>query len=169
MWVRCVLLALLWLSGEKGFCQEVSKALPEVEIAYGLPPSPLPGSEFIPSRNTRKALKRHRLAKEKDLPANNISGTDIVEPVPLNLEALSKLIVYPEIALACEFDGLVWIRVLIDEDGNYRTHKVIRKTHAVFVQAVSEQIPKLKFKPALQAGKPIPFWVNIPFNFRIGR
>lgn len=87
------------------------------------------------------------------------------EPQPINMDDVKELVGYPEIALESEIQGMVVVRVLVDKDGKYRKHKVIKKAHPLLAEAVEKQIHKLSFTPAIQAGKPIMFWVNIPFRF----
>jgi protein TonB len=92
---------------------------------------------------------------------------DAEEPKPRNMEDVRKLIGYPEIAKDAGIEGQVVIRVLVDKYGNYSKHKVIKKVHPILAEACEKQVSKLKFTPAIQGGKPIPFWVNIPFKFKL--
>jgi protein TonB len=87
------------------------------------------------------------------------------EPVPINLEEVKGLIGYPQVARDAGIQGRVVIRILVDETGKYRKHRVINTVHPILTQACEEQIKKLAFTPAIQGGKPIKFWVNVPFNF----
>ena len=72
---------------------------------------------------------------------------------------------YPSIAQDADIQGRVVVRILVDKYGRYRKHKVIKKIHPILAEAVEKEIDGLRFTPAIQAGKPIPFWVNVPFNF----
>ncbi|MDX2283862.1 MAG: TonB family protein [Bacteroidia bacterium] len=89
------------------------------------------------------------------------------EPVAINVDEIRKLIGYPQIAKDAGIEGNVVVRVLVDKRGAYVRHKVINQAHPVLSKAVEEHISKLKFSPAIQGGKPIQFWVNIPFNFKL--
>ena len=104
---------------------------------------------------------------EDEEPDINSFIFDAEEPQPRNLDDIRKLIGYPDIAKDAGIEGSVVIRVLVDKYGNYRKHKVIKKVHPILAEACEKQIPKLKFTPAIQGGKPIPFWVNIPFKFQL--
>ncbi|MDB4285912.1 energy transducer TonB [bacterium] len=92
---------------------------------------------------------------------------DAEEPKPRNMDDIRKMIGYPEIAKDAGIEGQVVVRVLVDKLGNYKKHKVIKKVHPILAEACEKQVPKLKFTPAIQGGKPIPFWVNIPFKFKL--
>ncbi|MEZ4829479.1 MAG: energy transducer TonB [Bacteroidia bacterium] len=87
------------------------------------------------------------------------------EPTPINMEEVRTLIGYPQIARDAGISGNVVLRVLVDKRGNYVRHKVINEVHPLLTQAIEPNIPKLRFTPAIQAGKPIAFWVNVPFSF----
>ncbi|GAB4422136.1 MAG: hypothetical protein OHK0039_37910 [Bacteroidia bacterium] len=87
------------------------------------------------------------------------------EPRPINIDEIKMLIGYPEIAREAGIKGNVIVRVLVDKKGNYAKHRIINQVHPLLSKAVEEQLPKLRFTPAIQGGKPIAFWVNIPFNF----
>lgn len=87
------------------------------------------------------------------------------EPKPINMEEVKMLIGYPTVARDAGIQGNVIIRILVDKNGNYSRHKVINEVHPILTNAIEEHIKRLKFTPAIQGGKPISFWVNIPFNF----
>lgn len=89
------------------------------------------------------------------------------EPKPVNMADIQRAIGYPQIARDAGIEGNVVVRVLVDELGNYKRHKIINQVHPILAKAVEKEINKLKFTPAIQGGKPIPFWVNIPFNFKL--
>lgn len=89
------------------------------------------------------------------------------EPRPVNMDDIKKLIGYPQIARDAGIEGSVVVRVLVDKKGNYGRHKIINQVHPILSKAVEQHITRLKFTPAIQGGKPIQFWVNIPFNFKL--
>ena len=89
------------------------------------------------------------------------------EPRPVNMDDIKKLIGYPQIARDAGIEGSVVVRVLVDKKGNYSKHKIINQVHPILAKAVEKHITRLKFTPAIQGGKPIQFWVNIPFNFKL--
>ncbi len=89
------------------------------------------------------------------------------EPVPVNIDDIKSLIGYPNIAKDAGIQGQVVVRVLVDKTGNYAQHKIVKSVHPILDEAVSQQLSKLKFTPAIQGGRPIKFWVNIPFAFKL--
>ena len=58
------------------------------------------------------------------------------------------------------------IRVLVDEKGNYRGHGLMSATFFEFEELIREEIPKLKYQPAMNAGKPVKSWVRIVLNLK---
>ncbi len=89
------------------------------------------------------------------------------QPKPVNMDQLKKQIDYPQMARDAGISGRVVFRVLIDEQGKYKKHKVMRSPHKWLTDACVEHISKLRFTPGIQAGKPIPVWVTVPFDFKI--
>lgn len=89
------------------------------------------------------------------------------EPVPVNIDDIKNLIGYPQIARDAGIQGQVVVRVLVNKTGNYDRHKVVKSVHPILDEAVQKHLSKLKFTPAIQGGRPIKFWVNIPFNFKL--
>ncbi|MEZ4685342.1 MAG: TonB family protein [Bacteroidia bacterium] len=89
------------------------------------------------------------------------------EPQPTNMEEVRQLIGYPPEAVEQDIQGQVVVRMLVGEDGSYIRHKVIMQGDPILATAVEAQVAKLKFKPAISNGKPLKFWVNIPFAFKL--
>lgn len=102
---------------------------------------------------------------EPDIPASGVFVHVDEEPVPLNMTEISRAISFPQIARDAGISGTVVIRVLVGPDGSYREHKVINSVHPLLQNAVEPHLKDLEFSPAIQGGKPIYFWVNIPFSF----
>lgn len=91
------------------------------------------------------------------------------EPKVINMDVVRKKVGYPTLAQQAGIQGKVVVRVLVDENGNYRRHKVVMRNHPILCKEVEKHIHELSFLPARRDGKPIQFWVNIPFNFRLAR
>ena len=89
------------------------------------------------------------------------------EPAPINLKEIRETIGFPPAASELGLEGSVIARVLVSDKGEYVKHKFIGKADTVLRSAVAEHIGGLKFEPALSEGKPVTFWVNVPFVFRL--
>jgi TonB family protein len=90
-----------------------------------------------------------------------------VEPKPINIDSLRDAIGYPEEARSLGIDGQVLLRMKMDRQGLYLEHQVLNDPHPLLTEAVTHNIHLLRFVPGMQAGKPIPCWVTIPFNFKL--
>ncbi len=89
------------------------------------------------------------------------------EPRPTNMDEIRGSIGYPAAAKKEGIEGKVMVRVLIDEEGNYMRHMVIREGNPMLLEAVEKGIVNLKFEPAILAGNPVKAWTTIPFNFQL--
>lgn len=89
------------------------------------------------------------------------------EPEPLNLAEVRQRIVYPESAVTDNIQGTVVARVLIDTAGQYVQHKIVKSVAPELDAAVVAALPQLQFTPAQQDGRPVMYWMNLPFPFRL--
>ncbi|MEM8898472.1 MAG: M56 family metallopeptidase [Bacteroidota bacterium] len=87
------------------------------------------------------------------------------EPFPVNMKEVQKAIGYPEAAREAKIEGNMMVRVLVNEEGKYSKHTVVKQVHPTLAEPVEAHISKLVFTPAIKDGKPIKCWINIPFNF----
>lgn len=91
------------------------------------------------------------------------------EPQPVNLDDIRQLVGYPQIARDAGIEGMVVVRILVDERGSYVRHKVIKQAHPILTEACEKQLPRLRFTPAIQGNRAVKFWVNVPFKFSLVR
>lgn len=90
-----------------------------------------------------------------------------VQPEPLNFADIKKKVVYPEVLKSAGIEGKVYIKILVDKSGEVKKHKIIKSPHDLMSKEVEKVIPLIRFKPGIQANKPITCWVMIPFDFRL--
>lgn len=89
------------------------------------------------------------------------------QATPLNMDDVKRATGYPLIAREAGIEGAVMMRILVDSKGRYVKHYVAKAAHPLLTKEVEIALPFLVFTPAIQSGKPIPFWVNIPYNFKL--
>lgn len=118
---------------------------------------------LFPTQDSGEGDVPHVISEQE--PSDGIFIFAEEEPVPLNLEEVKKAIGYPRAALDANIEGLVVVRILVDKTGSYSRHKLINTGNPLLSKAVEAELHRLHFTPAIQGGKPIAFWVNIPFKF----
>lgn len=106
------------------------------------------------------------IAQEQEPGINEFIFAD-EEPKPLNMEAVSQKIGYPEAAQNAGIEGQVIARILVDPQGNYVKHRIVRQPDSILGNAVDQYVSELRFTPASSGGQAIMFWVNIPFSFKL--
>ncbi|WNJ19732.1 M56 family metallopeptidase [Pontibacter sp. G13] len=88
-------------------------------------------------------------------------------PTPLNMVDLYTKIGYPKSLQDAEVQGMVVARILVSPEGTYVKHEILKEDHPLLSEAVVPHLKDLLFEPAMKDGKPVKFWVNIPFNFKL--
>ena len=148
LWLTPVTVGLFLLVGGSSWQSDtVTETLPEDEA---IPPAAaILIDEAVPAMNSFIAVDK--------------------APEPLNMRDIQRTIGYPQIARDAGIEGAVIARILVDTDGTYLRHEIINSVHPVLDQTVENQLPNLRFTPALQNGAPLKFWINIPFNFKLIR
>ena len=74
---------------------------------------------------------------------------------------------YPNEALSKHLEGMVWLKLWIDEAGKVVEAKVMKTDSEVFNRAAVDAGKKWTFKPASVNGKPVAVWVSVPFRFKL--
>jgi len=84
------------------------------------------------------------------------------------LKALQERVRYPEIAKMAGIEGQVIIEVLVNEEGVPVETKVLKSLGKNGCdEAAVDAIMQIKFTPAKQKGKPVPFRISIPVMFKL--
>jgi hypothetical protein len=105
------------------------------------------------------------LAQQEDpLPTEFFGG---VEPKPLNMEEVKRMIGYPPIAREAGIRGKVVVRVLVDQQGQYVKHEVIKDPHPILTNAVTSKLHFISWTQGKMDGEPVKVWVTIPFQFTL--
>lgn len=87
------------------------------------------------------------------------------EAYPINLEEIKNAIGYPIEALKAEIQGKVMCRILVDEYGRYKKHKITQHGHPLLSSAVEPYLSNLNFSPAKLEGETTDYWLNLLFEF----
>jgi TonB family protein len=98
-----------------------------------------------------------------DLPV--AAGGGVIRPEVI--ESSRVIPVYPEEAQRAGLEGLVVLKVVIDERGRVGDVEVMRSVGHGFDEAAVAAVRQWKFRPATRNGKPIKVVHVIPFDFRL--
>jgi protein TonB len=76
---------------------------------------------------------------------------------------------YPEMARKAGIEGDVWVRVLVDKEGNVRDAIIEKESgaNAGFEEAAKRAAMQGKWTPAMQNNQPVPCWVSYKVEFTI--
>lgn len=88
------------------------------------------------------------------------------KPTALNADEVFQQIISPIDPDNPSWEVVVVLRVLVSQEGKLLYAKGIGSAPLKWKNAVEPLVYDLNFSPAIQGGKPIPFWVNVPFRFR---
>lgn len=88
------------------------------------------------------------------------------EPVG-GIEAMIKNVVYPVSAKDAGIEGKVFVKVIIDEEGNVTETSILKSVNADCDKAAMDAIKKTKFTPGIKDNKPVKAEVVIPVMFKL--
>ena len=72
---------------------------------------------------------------------------------------------YPEDARSRGIEGTVVLSVLVDETGRVRTVKVLSGPGGGLDQAAAKAVERIRFRPALRKGQPVPAQITYRYTF----
>lgn len=149
---------------------EDSKAAPEQTLASQSEMSKaIAPTQTVTDGSNVQVTQDIKIEKEVKQADDN-PNPDAFVPVEKNPEPISLVKpVYPEIAQRAGLTGLVVLRVLVNKEGKPMRTAVIKADNDIFIEPAKEAAMKTLFTPAIQNGKPITCWVNIPFRFSLGK
>jgi protein TonB len=76
---------------------------------------------------------------------------------------------YPVMARTAEMEGLVLLKVTVDERGKVIYVVVLKSDAAVFNEAAMKVVRRWEFVPAEQSGNPVKATITIPLRFTLDR
>ena len=89
-------------------------------------------------------------------------------PTPIGgIQAIAKLVQYPEIAKKAGIQGRVYIRAFLNETGEVDSVEVIKGIGAGCDEAALEAVKQSKFIPAKENGENVKVQVTVPILFKL--
>lgn len=86
-------------------------------------------------------------------------------PTAINMDEIRRRIGFPKGARELGMSGKVTYRVLVDQDGNYMRHVILKASHPLFEKACRKHLREIRFEPGKMGEQPVKVWVVIPFQF----
>lgn len=74
---------------------------------------------------------------------------------------------YPQLAQLAGIEGKVFLKILVDENGNAEKIEVLKSDSETLDGAAIDAVKKTKFSPAIADNKPIKTWIVIPLLFKL--
>ena len=92
-----------------------------------------------------------------------------VEEMPQPLQDFYKQPDYPRMARQAGVNGRVIVQIYVDKTGRVKKHNIVsaKPDNLGFQEEVEKVIDDWRFTPAIQSGKTIGVWVELPINFTI--
>jgi protein TonB len=94
----------------------------------------------------------------------------VVEQMPEiigGVQALMQAVAYPPLARKAGIEGMVVVKVQIDENGVPSLPQILRSASSLLDEAAIEAIMKQRFKPGRQRNRPVKVEMAFPVNFRL--
>ncbi len=136
------------------------KEIPKQDVVTAMVPSDAPGAEeTMPSTALDPTVP----------PIASVSNShtgffEAFDQPPVVIKRVHP--VYPEMARQAELEGVVVLKVAIDESGQVREVLVLQSVEGLD-EAALDAIYQWQFKPAEQRGVPVPVWFAIPIRFSL--
>jgi len=95
-------------------------------------------------------------------------GSDEFVPVEIPAEMIYEHTPeYPRLAQTAGMEAVVWVKALVDKNGNVRDAMVLKSSgsKAGFDDEALKAAYKCKYKPGIQNGRPVPVWVSYKVEF----
>ncbi len=160
--------------------------IPETEQIKAPPP---PAAPAVPIESEDEELLDDITIDETEIdfmafeelpPPPNIEEVDAEEIPPFlpienqpkligGLDELYKKLVYPEIAIKAGIEGTVVFRILISREGIPTEFEVVKSLHTLCDNAAMDALKTMRFIPAKQRDKPVPYRIMQPIRFKINK
>jgi len=119
-----------------------------------MPPAP-PVADAAPS--VQSALQEYNGAQVRKI-GGGVSAPELTYKVDPTFTAESR---------KAKFNGIVLVNFIVDANGKPQNVHVLRGVGMGLDEKAVDAVKKYKFKPALEAGKPVPVELNVEVNFQV--
>jgi protein TonB len=88
-------------------------------------------------------------------------------PRPLNLDEIKRRTPYPEVARRLGIEGTVYLKLLLDKEGNVKKVKLLKPLYLDLDRIAMKMAKELRFTPAMQRDMFIAVWISFPYKFSL--
>ncbi len=134
--------------------------IPKKDVVTEIVPSSDPGAEETIGETVFDPADRVAVP----VPTRPTGYVDFYDRPPVLVERVDP--VYPEMARQAELEGVVLLKVGIDEHGRVREAVVLQSIDGLD-EAALEAIYHWRFEPAMQRDIPVPVWYAVPIRFSL--
>ncbi len=92
---------------------------------------------------------------------------DVMPEIKGGLKEFYKQIKYPNQAQRERIEGRVFIKFIVDENGDVKNPEILKDIGGGCGEAAIEGIQKVKFTPGRNAGQPVSVYYTLPVTFRL--
>ena len=96
-----------------------------------------------------------------------LTMADVMPEIKGGLQEVYKHIKYPTKARSEGIEGRVFVKFIVDEQGNVKEPTVLKDIGGGCGDAAIEGISKVKFKPGEQGGEPVSVYFTLPITFKL--
>lgn len=158
-------------TGNEKLCQPAIDAIKKTKFSPAISKENKKVKSWVVIPIAFKLEEKHD-AKPNDNYSGEVSESDPdidayveVEKYPEVKESVQP--VYPEEAKKNKIEGKVFVKVLVDKNGNAKKTVILKSENEILNNAAMEAAKKSTFTPAMQKGKPIAVWVVLPYKFTL--
>jgi len=99
--------------------------------------------------------------------ADVLTMAEVMPEIEGGIEQLYKNIEYPRAAALNNVEGRVFVRFIVDAEGNVQEPEILKDIGGGCGEAAVAGIKKVKFTPAMQNGEPVSVYYTLPVTFRL--
>lgn len=116
------------------------------------------------------ATADHIKDAEKLAPSDSSEIYSVVEIMPEiegGIQSVYDNVKYPPLAAKNGLEGKVFVKFIVDENGNVSNPEILKDIGGGCGEAVLNGIVKVKFTPGEQDGKKVKVYFTMPINFKL--
>ncbi len=104
-----------------------------------------------------------------DVDEKILSYVDEMPEPPYDVSAkIAELLKYPDEAIKKKLEGKVFVKFVVDEEGNIKKVRAKRRANKILAKAAVEAVSQLpKWIPGEQDGVPVKVYFTLPVSFKL--